>query len=139
MSSSIGRMVTFATLAAFAGTGLMQAGQQASFHLPVEAHWGKVVLQPGDYKMSLPDLSIGERTVRLEGDHNTVNELPLVTDVQKSSNKSEIELLRVDGTYFVREFSYGPTGKTFIFSVPKAARQQLAELRKVNASVSSSN
>lgn len=139
MSSSIGRIVTFATLAAFAGTGLMQAGQQASFHLPVEVHWGKVVLEPGDYKMSLPDVSIGERTIRVERGHHTVNELPLVTDLQKTSNNSELQLLRVDGAYFVREFSYGPTGKTFVFSVPKAVRQQMAEVRKVNASSISSN
>ncbi len=55
---SVNRIFNIAVLTAFAGAGLMQAAEQAAFHLPVTAHWGQVVLQPGDYKMSLPALRL---------------------------------------------------------------------------------
>ncbi|MBV8812593.1 MAG: hypothetical protein JO033_28300 [Acidobacteriaceae bacterium] len=54
MSVSMGRIVKFAALAAFVGAGLMQGAEQATFHLPFTAHWGHAVLEPGDYKLSLP-------------------------------------------------------------------------------------
>jgi hypothetical protein len=125
MSISIGRIINFAALAAFVGTGLMQGAQQATFHLPVTAHWGKAVLEPGDYKMMLPAPSAGQREFLVQGPRQTVLELPLVTDVQNISSSSHLKLYEVNGDYFIRELSFGPEGKTFTFSVPKTSHRRL--------------
>ena len=124
MSISMASIFMLAAAAGLAGAGLMQAAEQAKFHLPVAAHWGSVVLQPGDYNLWLPDVAAGERMFRIERDGKTVRELPLVTDVQKTSESSYLELRQIDGDYFVRELSFGPTGRAFTFSVPKT-RQRL--------------
>ena len=129
MRVSIARMLHWATLSAFASTGLMQAAEQATFHLPMEVHWGSAVLAPGDYSMSLPNVSLGQKTLRVAGGGRTTDQLPLVTNVENNnSNSSHLELWLINGNYFVREFSCGPAGKTFVFSVPKSShRQQVAK------------
>ncbi len=117
----------------------MQAAQQGTFHLPVSVHWGSVTLQPGDYHVALPDLSLGERTLRVAGDGKTILELPIAVDPQEASKTSELELDRIDGKYFVRRFSYAPADKTFTFSVPKRRpAQEIARLR-ISSSKSSRN
>lgn len=127
MSMSITRVTTFAALAAFACTGLMQAEEHASFHLPITAHWGSVVLEPGDYRIAFPDASMGERTFRVEHTGGkTVRELPLVISPQQNSDRSSLRLQEIDGDYFIREFSSGPTGKSFLFPVPKTNHRQQA-------------
>src|SRR5947209_15989236 len=118
MSVSIGRMVNLGALA-FISTALMQAAQQGTFHLPVTAHWGQVVLEPGDYRMSFPSPSAGQIEFLVQGAHKTVFELPLVTDVQNISSRSYFKLYAINGDYFIRELSFGPGGKTFTFSLPK--------------------
>ncbi len=124
MGISIARIIQSAGIVAFASTGLMQAAQQATFHLPVAAHWGSVLLKPGDYHVSLPEISQGERAFRVTGNGKSMFELALTTDVRNASKHSQLELLPVNGNYFVREFSYGPIGRTFTFAVPKASRRE---------------
>ncbi len=120
MNISIGRVINFAALAAFVGTGLMQGAQQATFHLPFAAHWGHAVLEPGDYKIVLPSLSAGQPNFLVEGAHKTIFALPLLTDIQdNTSSRSYFKLSNINGDYFIRELSFGPGGKTFTFPVPK--------------------
>jgi hypothetical protein len=125
---SITRILNLAALTAFAGTGLMQAAEQATFHLPVTAHWGQMVLEPGDYKMSLPALSLGKIAFQVIGSDKSFFELPQSTTVNDPSNSSHLKLVVFNGSYFVREFTSGPTGKMFTFAVPKTShRQQVAK------------
>lgn len=129
MSVSITRLTKWAALAAIAGAGLMQAAEQATFHLPVAAHWGLSVLQPGDYRMSLPQPSLNERTLLVAGTGQTTRPLPLVTDTRERSKTSYLELWQIDGQYFVHELSVGPSGKSFTFVVPKSGhRTQVARI-----------
>ncbi len=133
MSVSMGRMVKFAALAAFVGAGLMQGAEQATFHLPFTAHWGQAVLEPGDYKMLLPAPSALRMELLVTGPHKTVFELPLITDVQHISNSSHLTLWKLDGDYFVRELSFGPSGKTFTFSVPKTSHRVEVSKREISS------
>lgn len=120
MSSSIIRIVSLAAFAAFAST-VMQAAQQATFHLPVAVHWGRAVLQPGDYKMSMPAISLDQVAFRIANADRAIYALPAGTHPQKNSDSSFLKLVEVNGEYFVGEFSSGPDGKVFKFPVPKQA------------------
>ena len=112
--------ITSLTMAALlVSTGLMEGAEQAKFHLPVTAHWGQAVLLPGDYRILLPEPSLGQMNFRLVSASETLFELPLVTNEGSNPNASYLKLTAVDGTYFIREFSSAPSGKAFLFSVPK--------------------
>lgn len=116
--------MSLAAVAAFASAGLMQAAEHASFHLPVTAHWGQVVLEPGDYKMILPEPSTGQMEFVVRGAGTAVYESPLVATTQDVSNSSYLKLREIDGNYFIREFTSGPTGETFTFPIPKRSHRQ---------------
>jgi len=121
---SINRILSLTALAAFASSGIMQAAEQATFHLPFAAHWGPVVLKPGAYKMSLPVPSAGAGTFQIVGVNKSFFELPQSTDVEESVNSSYLTLVKIDGSYFVREFASKQSGKRFTFGVPKTNHRQ---------------
>lgn len=136
MNTSIGRIVTFAAITAIAGTELMQGAQLAAFHLPVAAHWGQATLEPGDYKIYLPEPSTGETQFLVRGAHKTIYALPLLTTGKNISASSYLDLREINGVYFVRELSFGPAGETFVFHVPKTGRrQQIAERGDITLAV----
>ncbi|HEX4228328.1 MAG TPA: hypothetical protein VHZ07_06640 [Bryobacteraceae bacterium] len=129
MTISIGRVISLAAVAAFTTTGLVEAAEQAAFHLPVAAHWGQVLLQPGDYKMYLPELSTGDLEILVKGADKAAFERPLVAVTHNVSASSYLKLRKVDGNYFVREFSFGPSGESFTFPIPKARYREQMTMR----------
>ena len=86
MNLSVNRILNIAAFTVLASTGLMQAAEQATFHLPVTAHWGQVVLQPGDYKMSLPALAAGKSTFEVMGGDQAFFEMPMSTSIYGTSD-----------------------------------------------------
>ena len=125
MSLSLNRILVLGILSAavtFAAGN--SAGGQATFHLPVEAHWGLAVLEPGDYRITSPDLSHSPETFLIRGPGGGAFVLPFVTNTQESSKKSYLTLERVNDTYFVTNYSVGPVGKEYLFATPKPARHQ---------------
>jgi hypothetical protein len=134
------RMLSFGVLAMLAAVGAAQAGEQARFHLPFEARWGGVVLAPGDYKVSLPETSLGVPQFILKGTDRDKYIQPLVTDYdggfRRDASRSYLQLVKVNGTYFVAKYCSGPTGKTFNFATPKHKRQvQMADQEAVEVAV----
>jgi hypothetical protein len=119
------KTLTLAGVAALASIGVMQGAVQGRFHLPTEARWGQVVLQPGDYTIELPTLSLDESHMIVQGEGKRVFETPHLAQSGRYSDSSYLKLTMVDGEYYVTEFSSGITGQTFGFQVPKAARRQL--------------
>jgi hypothetical protein len=123
MSMFVKRVLGFALFGAIAGAGVMQAGQQATFHLPFAATWGNAVLPPGDYRVSLPMLSVGPREFYLTGQGTRVLIPPMSTDVDSLRathlDHSYLRLVNVDGVYYVENYESGPTGIEFSFKVPK--------------------
>jgi hypothetical protein len=125
MRVSLAHVFSVAAMVALAGTATMQGADQARFHLSSPAHWGDVVLPAGDYTVRLPELSLGRPAFRIEADHKSVYEFPLTTERSQNFSKySYLTLSEIDGSYFIREYKSGPTGKTFTFSMPKEARRQ---------------
>ena len=124
MRVSPAHFFSLVVLAAFVGPAAMQ-GAQATFHLPIPAHWGQVVLAPGDYKLLAPNLSVGQPMFRIDGEGKSAFALPKVTDNSEHYSKSSyLTLSEIDGSYYVKEFSSGATGKTFTFATPSDHRRQ---------------
>jgi hypothetical protein len=121
------RALSLAAIAAGLGLTAMNASaQQARFYLPVEAHWGRAVLEPGDYKLSLPMGDSPNHLIHLTGGGKGSMFVPQVTETQQfDSSRSYIKLVNVKGTYFVREYKSGPAGLLFTFGVPKSSREAL--------------
>ncbi len=118
--------------ALMAGAAATASAQQAQFHLPVEAKWGGVVLPPGDYRMSLPDVAMGRSTFVVHGPAGTSLILPTTADAYGSRSippaKDYLQLVNVDGKYFVKKFEEGSRSLTFFFRTPKPSRRvQISE------------
>ncbi len=122
MKNSLVHAIQF-TLAILVASVGAQAAEQASFHLPVEAHLGSNVLKPGDYKMSLPEVAFGEFRVRIVGADKTVSIFPQITDSASPAKSSYFELTQIGGQYYIRAFNSSVSGKAFVFNTPKRAHQ----------------
>jgi hypothetical protein len=103
-------------------TATSASAQQATFHLPFVAHWGATVLEPGDYKLSAP---VGWSAIHLiqvfsQRGHSS-SMLPQSVDLPPGHlDRSSLELVNVNGAYFVRRYKSAFTGQVFTFPVPKA-------------------
>ena len=123
-------MIGFALLASVLSVGSSFAEQLVNFHLPVPVKWGNTTLAPGDYRMELPSSTLGIQSVSMKNDKRSVIALPLVTsgvDPAKLSDKSHLQLVNVNGTYFVRQFIFGATGRTLLFAIPKVHNDSIAQ------------
>jgi len=120
---SMRHIFSFGLLAMTIAAGSVHAAVQAKFHLPVGARWGQMTLAPGDYKVLLPEGSLGVRQFTVKGDAKTGYVQPVVTDdndgLVNESGGSYLQLVKVDGTFFIAKYRSGATGKMFSFAVPK--------------------
>jgi hypothetical protein len=135
MNILLNRIFSFALLAAAAGTAAAQAGQQVRFHLPYEAKWGNVALAPGDYSVVLPQVSLGQREFLIRGENGNAWVLPMATDVDalsiNPSDKNYLQLVNVDGVFFVSKYQAGANKVVFNFKVPKSRHKEWMTNRQV--------
>jgi hypothetical protein len=125
MNLSASNLLTITLLSSALTLGAVKGNaQQASFHLPVEAHWNSAVLEPGDYRLTSPELGVHSPAFTVRGDGGAVYALPLVADMQPTSKSSYLVLQKVNGSYYVTKYSSGATGKAYLFPLPKEARHQ---------------
>ena len=120
-----------AFIAALGLTASHAKAQRGTFNLPFEAHWGSVVLPPGPYTISVPLQVSWPRIIEISGHGKTVPILVGIEESQKPSDHSYLSLLNVDGTYVVRKFNSGASGKVFTFLLPRTMENRWADLRKV--------
>lgn len=118
-------------MAGVAATASAQQGR-AQFHLPVEAKWGGVVLPPGEYRMSIPQISTGSSTFLVRGPAGTHFILPSTSDAYGARSEARatdyLQLVKVDGEYFVTKFEEGSRSLTFFFKTPRPSRRvQISE------------
>ena len=118
------RLTSILSLAAVAvGLGLTAtpaSAQQATFHLPFAAHWGPAVLESGDYQLSVLGGASGSHLIYVSEPGHTKIMLPQSTEIQpRHSDRSSLELVNVNGAYFVKKYRSALTGQVFTFSVPK--------------------
>ena len=141
MNRFVNRIFSFALLAVMAGAGAAQAAQQATFHLPFEAKWGTVTLPPGDYRLALPQLSLGSYHFFVNGQEARGYVAPVSTDINSTNfqhpERSYLLLVKVDGMFHVAQFQSGPNRAIFSFKVPKPShRVEMASQEAVNLDIS---
>ena len=124
MTMFVKRVLGLGLLGLAATTGVLQAGQQAKFHLPFAATWGAVTLAPGDYTVSLPEIGLAQHSFLLigEGTQAYIPVMCLSEGVPPHNNgtHSYLTLKNVDGTYYVESYESGTSEREFSFMVPKS-------------------
>jgi hypothetical protein len=123
-------MFGLAGLAAYLGLAAVGASaQQAAFTLPVEAHWGHVVLEPGDYKVRFPSSVDTMRLIRVTGNGKTLNFLPQVTSVdRKYGDSGKLVLTHESNGYRVSSISKPDSDSAFAFPLPKSHESSTGSL-----------
>jgi hypothetical protein len=124
MNAFVTRILGIGLFTLVSGAGALYAGQQAKFHLPVKATWGGVVLEPGDYSLSLPEVAISNRQFWVTGEGKNVL-IPVASTGYdypgySHDDRSEITLTNIEGTFYVQSYKSGPSSKEFSFYVPSA-------------------
>jgi hypothetical protein len=118
--------------------GAAHAAVQAKFHLPFGAQWGQMTLAPGDYKVSLPERSLGSPEFVIRSDEKTGYVQSIVTDnnngLVSDSSRSYLQFVKVNGTYFVAKYRSGATGQVFSFAVPNHKRGAEQDVRRLSFS-----
>ena len=104
---------------ALGSTASRAEAHNISFELPFAARWGGVVLPPGSYRISVPMRMSGPPTIEVSSRSQRVSILVGVEESRPLSNHSYLSLVNIDGTYVVREFHSGASGKVFSFLLPK--------------------
>ncbi len=131
MNISTLRTIGLTALTLMFSTIPMQAGEHASFHLPIPAHWGPVLLQPGDYQIIMPSLALGQSNFSVIGGGQTTLHLPMTTSLNADAVSTALYLSEIDGEYYVREFRSNAARKSFLFAVPKSKRvREIAKIKR---------
>jgi len=123
MHSRSTRILSLAAVAVGLGlTATPASAQQATFHLPFAAHWGSIVLESGDYKLSDPPGQLGSHLIYVSQPGHSKMVLAQSIEIQpRHFDGSSLELANVNGAYFVKKYRSALTGQVFTFSVPKAS------------------
>ena len=101
------------------------SAHEATFQLPFPVQLGNNVLQPGEYRMTMPSLPSPVGAIYLYGAGKVRVTVPITVGTQQETDRSYLELVNVGGTYFVRQFVSGELGKTYTFGVPKMVRHEV--------------
>jgi hypothetical protein len=113
-------------LASFAGFSTPAAAQEAfqgTFNLTTETYWGKTLLPPGPYKVTMSlDPAQRIRVVRLEGDGLRAFFLTGPPTLDRISHRSTLRLENLNGVYLVRHLDAGLVGESYVFPVSKSVR-----------------
>lgn len=119
------RILSLAALAAGLGlTATRASAQQATFHLPFAAHWGPIVLESGDYKLSASVGGSGNHLIYVSQPGHSKMVLAEAAEIQpRRLDRDSLELVNVNGAYFVRRYRSAITGQVFTFAVPKASSE----------------
>ena len=116
------RMVLFAVCAVCLLSNLSKAETvRGTFQLPVAAHWGKMVLAPGEYEFVV-DTTSATRIVTVTSQSTgwTGMILASAVDERRMSSESELTMAGSDGVTYVKTLYLKDAGVALEFSVPKA-------------------
>jgi hypothetical protein len=120
------RVLSAALFVLALGLTTVQANaQQGRFVLPFEAHWNKVVLPAGEYKMSTPMSMSWPQVITVSGQEKTYYILTGNEAIEPPSGESYLRILNVDGMHVVQQYK-SLSGKSFTFAVPKEIRADMA-------------
>ena len=99
---------------------------QGTFTLPAETYWGKTLLPPGHYSISMTaDPTQIVHYIRLTGDGIQVNFLTGPGTSDSISERNTLRLENINGVYVVRHLDAGLLGQTYVFPVYKSVRMNV--------------
>ena len=122
----------FAVRVVFLGlcaVGLLSAVGQAetargTFKLPVETHWGMMVLAPGEYDFSVSDgISGGIVTVRSKESRSSGMVLPASWSETKSASGATLMLKKSEGSTYVQSLRLGDSGVVLYYGMPTSGKE----------------
>jgi len=123
MSSFLAGLFFVAMAVALAPRSAMALGDEVGkFTLPVEVHWGTVVLPAGDYSLLANDFnSTSMMCVHKQGSPTAGYFIPALDRelIPSSSPKTQLVLDEKDGTVYVKELRLGSEGMGFRYAEPK--------------------
>jgi hypothetical protein len=97
---------------------------QGKFTLPLQAQWGKVILQPGHYTMTLARFQGGQQVVTVRSEGTAGPEAMILTESENPSpsiSKNSLLCIREGGALVVRSLEVAVEGETIYFHMPKGA------------------
>ena len=126
MQNKTNRLVRVAAIAAALGMAALQASAaDGTFNLPVEAHWGRAVLEPGVHRVQVPVAELGPKVVFLRTGTRTKITIP-ITSQPATGTHSYLRLVKVDGTYYVDTYQSQFDGNKYFFAHPKSSQRDEA-------------
>lgn len=135
------RMVLFAVCAVCLLSDLSKAETvRGTFKLPVAAHWGKMVLAPGEYEFVV-DTSSATRIVTVTSKSTGWSGMILASAVDEGriSSASEMTIAASEGGTYVKTLYLNDAGVALEFSAPRAMAKLAKAASPRVASASGSN
>ena len=136
------RIFSIASVAAFlCATEVSASAQQGSFHLPFETKWAGVDCPAGDYQVVLPERYAGRSTFLVRGPAGASFIVPMSADIYGTHPENPagayLQLVKVDGGWFVKRYEAGSRNLVFYFKTPKPShRVQIASQDSASIRVS---
>ena len=115
-------LLTLCVMGLFSIAGQAQA-TRGSFKLPVEAHWGKMVLAPGEYEFTISDGLSGKMlTVRSKA--TGWSGMVMSTDASDlgSDKQTKLLLTKSESGVYVRALCLGNSGVMLNYGIPKLGK-----------------
>lgn len=98
---------------------------KAAFNLPFEAQWGSVVLEPGQYTITVEQTLSGHKVIRLHGQGEQAI-LAGPSSPAPVGDHGRLTFVTVNGVYSLKKFEADAIGQSFIFPVLKTKGQKSA-------------
>ena len=95
---------------------------RATFTLPFEAQWGKTVMEPGNYTITVEE-ALGQKLIRLDG----AAKLAIFAGISSPDpvgDNGRLTFVNVNGLYTLKSFTASAIGQAFVFPVHKAKGDQ---------------
>ena len=98
---------------------------KAYFTLPVETRWGKAVLPPGTYTVTLNSQAF-PNIASVQGERTHILVMPSVVDAGHAPGPCKVFIARFNGKARIRSLQLGTIGATYWYAVPKSELELLA-------------
>jgi len=99
-----------------------------TFKLPVEAHWGKMVLDPGEYEFTV-DMESAARVITIRSKNSGWSGMVLsesLSDISSAAGES-LMLAKSEQGMYVQKLSLNEEGIAMNFAAPKTKMSKLAK------------
>jgi len=119
-------VVTAVAASALGGVASAQSPVKGSFTLPYEVHWGKAVLAPGAYTITM-DSTRGPATIRTSTGAGRALVLARSVDKAMTDQPTALLISKRENQRIVRSFNYREGDVSFVYVPFTQAERRLAD------------